>query len=149
MHSDSHWRFPVMTEAVKLTEVHLKIVVRKDWRDVTGEASLMEMFDLATSTRKITEWVRSMQKPGKLAPVPRFSYCPGHGGQADAIVFAPLNKLAMSLAGPASRMSTTICQIHQVGTLRRDKRPGPLFTSRATSHIGFRDIVHQLTQKAL
>ncbi len=37
----------VMAEAVRLTGVPLKIVIRRSWAEVTGDAGLMEIFDLA------------------------------------------------------------------------------------------------------
>ena len=37
----------VMAEAVRLTKAPLKIVARKKWEEVSGEAGQMEMFDLA------------------------------------------------------------------------------------------------------
>ena len=55
----------VMAEAIKLAEVALKIVVRESWRDVTGEASLVEMFDLANLDPKDYKMGEVNAKAGK------------------------------------------------------------------------------------
>jgi 4-hydroxythreonine-4-phosphate dehydrogenase len=71
-------------------------------------------------------------------------------GHADAIVFAPLNKLAMSLGGSGFKDEHAYFARYTRSELYGEINVlDPLFTSRVTSHIGFRDIVHQLTPESI
>ena len=141
----------VMAEAIKLTEVPLKIVVRKSWRDVTGEASLVEMFDLANLDPKDYKMGEVNAKAGKAClQYLDLAIAQAMGGQADAIVFAPLNKLAMSLGGSDFKDEHAYFARYTRSELYGEINVlDLLFTSRATSHIGFRDIVHQLTPESI
>lgn len=67
-------------------------------------------------------------------------------GEADAVVFAPLNKLAMSLGGSDFKDEHGYFARHTKAELYGEINAlDPLFTSRVTSHIGFRDIANRLT----
>ena len=141
----------VMAEAIKLAEVALKIVVRESWRDVTGEASLVEMFDLANLDPKDYKMGEVNAKAGKAClQYLDLAIAQAMSGHADAIVFAPLNKLAMSLGGSDFKDEHAYFARYTRSELYGEINAlDPLFTSRATSHIGFRDIVHQLTPESI
>ncbi len=141
----------VMTEAIKLTKVPLKIVARDSWRDVSGEVSLVEMFDLANLNPKDYKMGEVNAKAGKAClQYLDLAIAQAMGGQADAIVFAPLNKLAMSLAGSDFKDEHAYFAKYTGSELYGEINVlDPLFTSRATSHIGFRDIVQRLTPESI
>jgi 4-hydroxythreonine-4-phosphate dehydrogenase len=141
----------VMAEAIKLAEVALKIVVRESWRDVTGEASLVEMFDLANLDPKDYKMGEVNAKAGKACLQHLdLAIAQAMRGHADAIVFAPLNKLAMSLGGSDFKDEHAYFAKYTRSELYGEINVlDPLFTSRATSHIGFRDIIHQLTPESI
>ncbi len=137
----------VMAEAIKLTRVSLKIVVRKSWGEVTGKAGLLEMFDLANLDPKEYRMGEVNAQAGKAClQYLDFAIAQAMDGQADAVVFAPLNKRAMSLAGSDFKDEHGYFARHTKAKLYGEINAlDPLFTSRATSHIGFRDIANQLT----
>ena len=137
----------VMAEAVKLTKVSLKIVVRKSWGEVTGEAGLMEMFDLENLDPKEYKVGEVNGRVGKAClQYMDFGVSQAMRGEADAVVFAPLNKRAMSLGGSDFKDEHGYFARHTKAELYGEINVlDPLFTSRATSHIGFRDIANQVT----
>jgi 4-hydroxythreonine-4-phosphate dehydrogenase len=137
----------VMAEAIKLTKVPMKILIRKDWREVTGDAGCMEMFDLANLDPKEYKMGEVNAKVGKAClQYLDFAIAQVMDGQADAIVFAPLNKLAMSLGGSDFKDEHSYFAKHTKAELHGEINAlDPFFTSRVTSHIGFRDIVNRLT----
>ena len=137
----------VMAEAIKLTRVPLKIVIRKGWGDVRGEAGLMEMFDLANLDPKEYKIGEVNAKVGKACleylewAIPQVL-----AGQAEAMVFAPLNKQAMRLAGsPYKGELEHFAHLTKTELFGEINVLDPLWTSRVTSHIGFREICGQLT----
>lgn len=137
----------VMAEAIKLTKVPLKIVVRKSWGEVTGEPGLMEMFDLANLDPKEYKIGEVNGKVGKAClEYMDFALSQAMKGEAEAVVFAPLNKLAMSLGGSDFKDEHGYFARHTKAELYGEINAlDPLFTSRVTSHIGFRDIAGRLT----
>jgi 4-hydroxythreonine-4-phosphate dehydrogenase len=141
----------VMAEAIKLTEVLLKIVVRKSWGEVTGETGLVEMFDLANLALKDYKMGEVNAKAGKAClQYLDFAIAQAMDGQADAVVFAPLNKLAMSLGGSDFKDENAYFARHTKSELYGEINAlDPIFTSRATSHIGFREIMNQLTPERI
>jgi 4-hydroxythreonine-4-phosphate dehydrogenase len=141
----------VMAEAIKLTKVPLKIVVRKSWGEVTGEAGLAEMFDLANLDPKDYKMGEVNAKAGKAClQYLDFAIAQVMNGQADAIVFAPLNKLAMSLGGSDFKDEHSYFAKHTKAELHGEINAlDRFFTSRVTSHIGFRDIVNRLTPERI
>jgi 4-hydroxythreonine-4-phosphate dehydrogenase len=141
----------VMAEAIKLTEVSLKIVVRKSWGEVTGETGLVEMFDLANLDPRAYKMGEVNAKAGKAClQYLDFAVAQAMNGQADAVVFAPLNKLAMSLGGSDFKDENAYFARHTKSELYGEINAlDPIFTSRVTSHIGFRDIMNQLTPERI
>ena len=141
----------VMAEAIKLTEVPLKIIVRKSWADVTGETGMMEMFDLANLDPKDYKMGEVNAKAGKAClQYLDFAITQAMDGQADAVVFAPLNKLAMSLGGSDFKDEQAYIARHTQSELYGEINVlDPIFTSRVTSHIGFREIIHRLTPERI
>jgi 4-phospho-D-threonate 3-dehydrogenase / 4-phospho-D-erythronate 3-dehydrogenase len=141
----------VMSEAVKLTRVPLKIVIRRNWAEVTGEAGLMEMFDLANLDPGEYKMGEVNARAGKAClEYLDFAITQARDGQVEAIVFAPLNKLAMSLGNPGFKGE----QSYFAGQTRSElygeiNVMEPLFTSRVTSHIGFKDIVSRLSPERI
>lgn len=137
----------VMAEAIQLTKVPLKIIPRKNWKEVSGRADLMEMFDLANLDPKEYKVGEVSPRAGKACleylewTIPQVI-----AGQAQAMVFAPLNKQAMRLAGSPYRS-----ELEHFANLTKTELFGeinvldPLWTSRVTSHIGFREICAQLS----
>jgi 4-hydroxythreonine-4-phosphate dehydrogenase len=137
----------VMAEAIKLTKVPLKIVIRKTWGEVTGESGLMEMFDLANLDPQEYKVGEVSPRAGKACleylewTIPQVQ-----AGQAAAMVFAPLNKQAMRLAGsPYKGELEHFAHLTQTELFGEINVLDPLWTSRVTSHIGFREICSQLT----
>jgi len=141
----------VMAQATKLSEVPLRIVVRKSWGEVTGEAGLVEMFDLANLDPRDYKMGEVNAKVGKAClQYLDLAIAQAMDGQADAVVFAPLNKLAMSLGGSDFKSQHDYIARHTKSELYGEINVlDSLFTSRATSHIGFRDIVHRLTRERI
>jgi 4-hydroxythreonine-4-phosphate dehydrogenase len=66
-------------------------------------------------------------------------------GEAQAVVFAPLNKLAMKLGGsPYNAELEYLANLTKADNYGEINYLEPLWTSRVTSHIGFREIVSHL-----
>ncbi len=137
----------VMTEAIELTKAPLKIVVRNNWKEVTGEGGFMEMFDLANLNPKEYKVGEVSPRAGKAClEYLEWTITQVMAGQAHAMVFAPLNKQAMRLGGSPYKG-----ELDHFAYLTKAKQFGeinvldPLWTSRVTSHIGFREICSQLT----
>ncbi len=137
----------VMAEAIQLTKAPLKIIPRKNWEEVSGDASLMEMFDLANLDPKEYKMGEVSARAGQAC----LQYLELGIGElmaerAAAMVFAPLNKLAMRLAGSPFKG-----ELNHFISLTKAELAGeinflePLWTSRVTSHVAFREICDQLT----
>ena len=141
----------VMAGAIELTKVSLKIVALKSWEEVCGEAGLVEMFDLANLDPKDYRMGEVNAKAGKAClQYLDFAVSQAMEGEADAVVFAPLNKLAMSLGGSDFKDEQGYFARHTRAELYGEINAlDPLFTSRVTSHIGFRDIVNRLTPERI
>jgi 4-hydroxythreonine-4-phosphate dehydrogenase len=137
----------VMTEAIRLTRAPLKVVPRKEWEEVSGQADLLEMFDLANLDPGEYKIGEVSAKSGKACleyldwAIPRVM-----AGQAAAMVFAPLNKLAMKLGGsPYKGELARFAHLTRTELFGEINVLDPLWTSRVTSHIGFREICGQLS----
>jgi len=137
----------VMAKAIQLTKAPLKIFPRKNWEEVSGDASLMEMFDLANLDPKEYKMGEVSARAGQAC----LQYLELGIGElmaerAAAMVFAPLNKLAMRLAGSPFKG-----ELNHFISLTKAELAGeinflePLWTSRVTSHVAFREICDQLT----
>ena len=137
----------VMAQAVQLTKVPLKIVSRKTWGEVTGEAGLMEMFDRANLDPKEYKVGEVSPRAGKAClEYLEWTISQVMSGQAQAMVFAPLNKQAMRLAGsPYKGELEHFAHLTKTDLFGEINVLDPLWTSRVTSHIGFREICGQLT----
>jgi 4-hydroxythreonine-4-phosphate dehydrogenase len=140
-----------MEEAIKLIGAPLRIVVRKSWGEVTGEAGLLEMFDLANLDPRDYNMGEVNAKVGKAClQYLDLAIAQAMDRQVDAVVFAPLNKLAMSLGGSDFKDEHDyIARQTQSELYGEINVLDPLFTSRATSHIGFREIVSRLTRERI
>jgi 4-phospho-D-threonate 3-dehydrogenase / 4-phospho-D-erythronate 3-dehydrogenase len=137
----------VMAGAIQLTKAPLKIVPRKNWKEVSGQADLMEMFDLANLDPKEYKVGEVSPRAGKACleylewTIPQVI-----AGQAQAMVFAPLNKQAMRLAGsPYKGELEHFAHLTKTELFGEINVLDPLWTSRVTSHIGFREICAQLS----
>jgi len=137
----------VMARAVGLTRVPLKIVARKNWGEVTGEAGLMEMFDLANLDPGEYQVGEVSPRAGKAClEYLEWTVSRVMAGEARAMVFAPLNKQAMRLAGsPYKGELEHFARLTKTELFGEINVLDPLWTSRVTSHIGFREICGQLT----
>ncbi len=141
----------VMMGAVRLTQVPLKIVPRKDWEEISGEAGLLEIFDLANLDPKDYRVGEVSPRAGK-ACLEYLEWTIPHllAGQAGAMVFAPLNKQAMRLAGsPYSAELAHFAHLTKTKLYGEINALDPLWTSRVTSHIGFREICAHLTPERI
>ncbi|OGP97459.1 MAG: hypothetical protein A2Z51_12085 [Deltaproteobacteria bacterium RBG_19FT_COMBO_52_11] len=137
----------VMIQAIKLTKAPLKIIPRKKWEEVSGEAGFMEMFDLANLAPEDYRMGEVSARAGKACleyvewTIPQVM-----AGQAAAMVFAPLNKQAMSLGGsPFKGELNHLAHLTKAELFGEINVLEPLWTSRVTSHISFREICDQLT----
>ncbi len=137
----------VMAGAIQLTKAPLKIVPRKNWKEVSGQADLMEMFDLANLDPKEYKVGEVSPRAGKACleylewTIPQVL-----AGQAQAMVFAPLNKQAMRLGGsPYKGELEHFAHLTKTELFGEINVLDPLWTSRVTSHIGFREICAQLS----
>ena len=137
----------VMAEAIKLAKAPIKITIRKSWGEVTGEAGLMEMFDLANLDPKEYKVGEVSPRAGKAClQYLEWTLPQVMAVQAKAMVFAPLNKQAMRLAGsPYKGELEHFAHLTQTDLFGEINVLDPLWTSRVTSHIGFREIGSQLT----
>ncbi|MFH1757043.1 MAG: 4-hydroxythreonine-4-phosphate dehydrogenase PdxA, partial [Pseudomonadota bacterium] len=141
----------VMAEAIQLTKAQLKIVPRKNWEEITGDPGLAEIFDQANLDPKDYKMGEINARAGQ-ACLQYMEHAVSQlmKGQADAMVFAPLNKLAMSLGGSPFKG-----ELNHLASLTKAELYGeinflePLWTSRVTSHVGFREICDQLTPEGI
>ena len=141
----------VMSGAIQLTQAPLKIVPRKRWDEVSGEAGLLEMFDLANLDPKDYKMGEVNPRVGKACleylewTTPQLV-----AGQAEAMVFAPLNKQAMRLAGsPYSAELAHFAHLTKTELYGEINALDPLWTSRVASHIGFCEICAHLTPERI
>jgi 4-hydroxythreonine-4-phosphate dehydrogenase len=135
-----------MVEAIRLTKVPLNIVSRKNWEEVSGERGLMEMFDLANLDPKEYKMGEVNARAGRAClEYVEWAVAQVLAGKAGAMVFAPLNKLAMSLGGSPYKAELShfqdLTKAEEVGEINVLE---PLWTSRVTSHISFREICDQI-----
>lgn len=136
----------VMKEALDLTGLSLKIVPRKNWPEISGEEGLLEIFDLHNLDPHNYKMGEVSALAGK-ACLEYLEMAVGQvmAGEAQAVVFAPLNKLAMKLGG-----SPFNAELDYLANLTKSENYGeinylePLWTSRVTSHIGFKEIINHL-----
>jgi len=141
----------VMAEAIQLTKVPLKIVIRKNWGEIRGEAGLMEMFDLVNLDPMEYRMGEVNARAGR-ACLQYLEFAVGQTmeGKADAVVFAPLNKLAMSLGGsPYKGKLAHFAALTKAELYGEINFLEPLWTSRVTSHIGFREVCGQLNPERI
>ena len=141
----------VMTAAIQLIQAPLRLVLRKKWEEVSGEAGLLEMFDLVNLDPRDYRVGEVSPRVGKACleylewTIPYLM-----AGQADAMVFAPLNKQAMRLAGsPYSAELAHFAHLTKTEVYCEINALDPLWTSRVTSHIGFREICARLTPERI
>jgi 4-hydroxythreonine-4-phosphate dehydrogenase len=137
----------VMAEAIRLTKADLKIVPREKWEKVTGEPGTLEIFDLANLDPKDYRVGEVSARAGKACleymewTIPQVL-----SGRAKAMVFAPLNKGAMRLGGSPYRDELThFAHLTKAELFGEINVLDPLWTSRVTSHMGFREICEHVT----
>lgn len=72
-------------------------------------------------------------------------------GEIDGIVFAPLNKSSLKLAGMTEEdeLRWFAKQLDFEGTTSEINIAGPLWTGRVTSHIGLGEVAKRITQKSV
>ncbi len=141
----------VMAEALKIARLSLKIVPRKSWQEISGEEGLLEIFDLHNLDPQDYKMGEVNALAGKAClEYLEFAVTQVMSQEADALVFAPLNKLAMNLGGSPFK-----AELEYLASLTKAEDYGeinylePLWTSRVTSHIGFREIVSKLHPEAI
>jgi len=137
----------VMAEAVRFTKATLRIIPLKNWEEISGKAGQLEMFDLANLDPAEYRMGEVSARAGQAClQYLKFAVDQTLMGRAEAIVFAPLNKQAMSLGGSPFKDELALfnswLKADLVGEINVME---PLWTSRVTSHIGFREICNQLT----
>ncbi len=132
----------VMERAVNLTNAPLQIVPRKNWKEVTGESGLMEIFDLANLDPQDYRMGEVTPAAGKAClEYLEWAVAQVLAGQAKAMVFAPLNKQAMRLAGsPYKGELEHFAHLTKAELYGEINVLDPLWTSRVTSHVGFGEI---------
>ena len=137
----------VMTEAIRLTRVNLKIFPLKRWEEASGQGGRLEIFDLANLDPAEYRMGEVSARAGQAClEYLKFAVDQTMAGQIEAIVFAPLNKQAMSLGGSQFKDELSLFSSWTKPELAGEINVlEPLWTSRVTSHIGFREICHQLT----
>jgi len=136
----------VMKQALNIAGLDLKIVPRKNWQEVSGEAGLLEIFDLHNLDPRDYKMGEVSALAGKacLAYL-EMAVAQAMAGEAQAVVFAPLNKLAMKLGGsPYNAELEYLANLTKADNYGEINYLEPLWTSRVTSHIGFREIVSHL-----
>jgi 4-phospho-D-threonate 3-dehydrogenase / 4-phospho-D-erythronate 3-dehydrogenase len=124
----------VMAQAIQLTKVPLKITIRKNWGEVTGESGMMEMFDLANLDPKEYKVGEVNPRAGKAClEYLEWTISQVMAGQAQAMVFAPLNKQAMRLAGsPYKGELEHFAHLTKTELFGEINVLDPLWTSRVT-----------------
>jgi 4-hydroxythreonine-4-phosphate dehydrogenase len=137
----------VMARAILLTHASLKIFSLKKWEEVSGRAGRLEMFDLADLDPAEYRMGEVSARAGQAClQYLKFAIDQTMTGKAEAIVFAPLNKQALSLGGSPFKDELQLfvnwTKAEQAGEINVLE---PLWTSRVTSHIGFREICDRLT----
>ncbi len=137
----------VMAQAIRLARVALNIVPLKKWEDATGRVGRLEMFDMANLDPGEYRTGKVSARAGQAClEYLKFAVDQTMAGSAGAVVFAPLNKQALSLGGSPFRdelsLFLTWTKAEQAGEINVLE---PLWTSRVTSHIGFREICDRLT----
>jgi 4-hydroxythreonine-4-phosphate dehydrogenase len=137
----------VMAEAIRLVKGSLKIVPLQECEKASGQAGRMEMFDLANLDPSEYRMGEVSARAGQAClQYLEFAISQTMAGKAKAIVFAPLNKLALRLGGSSfedeHRLFGKWTQAEQAGEINFME---PLWTSRVTSHIGLREVCSRLT----
>jgi 4-hydroxythreonine-4-phosphate dehydrogenase len=137
----------VMANAIQLVQAPLKIIPRKNWEEVSGQADLLEMFDLANLDPKDYKMGEVNARAGQASlQYLELAVTQAMEGKAAAVVFAPFNKQAMHLAGfPHKSQLAFIAHLTKADRFGEISVLEDLWTSRVTSHIGFREICSQLT----
>jgi len=137
----------VMTEAIRLTKVNLKIFPLKRCKEASGLGGRLEIFDLANLDPAEYRMGEVSARAGQAClEYLKFAVNQTMAGQTEAIVFAPLNKQAMSLGGSPFKDELSLFSSWTKPELAGEINVlEPLWTSRVTSHIGFREICNQLT----
>lgn len=71
-------------------------------------------------------------------------------GKIDAIVFGPLNKTSLKLAGMAEEdeLRWFAKQLNFTGTTSEINIAGPLWTGRVTSHVGLEKVAAMITKQS-
>lgn len=137
----------VMSQAIRLAKVVLNIAPLKKWEEASGQVGRLEIFDLANLDPGEYRMGEVSARAGQAClEYLKFAVDETVAGRAEAIVFAPLNKQALSLGGSPFRdelsFLLTWTKAEQAGEINVLE---PLWTSRVTSHIGFREICDRLT----
>jgi 4-hydroxythreonine-4-phosphate dehydrogenase len=127
----------VMDEAIRLTKVDLNILPLQRWEDASGEVGRLEIFDMANLDPGEYRMGEVSARAGQAClEYLKFAVDQTIAGKAEAIVFAPLNKQALSLGGSPFKD-----ELKLFVKWTKDEQAGeinvlePLWTSRVTSHV--------------
>lgn len=138
----------VMAAAIRLTQVGLKMAPAQKWEDLSGQPGQMEIFDLANIDPQQYRVGEVSAHVGKATMEHlEFAITAAMAGRTEAVVFAPLNKGALRLAGSPfgdehQLYASWTKPTEHFGEINYLE---PFWTSRSTSHIGFREICAQLS----
>ena len=137
----------VMAQAILLTHASLKIFPLKKWEEVSGQAGRLEMFDLANLDSQEYKMGEVSPRVGRAClEYLEWAVAQVLAGKAEAMVFAPLNKQAMRLGGsPYKDELTHFAHLTKAELFGEISVLEPLWTSRVTSHVGFREVCDHLT----
>jgi 4-hydroxythreonine-4-phosphate dehydrogenase len=139
----------VMAQAIRSNKATMEIAPLKKWEEASGKVGRLEMFDMANLDPGEYRMGEVSARAGKAClEYLKFAVDETMAGLAKAIVFAPLNKQALSLGGSPFRdelsLFLTWTKAEQAGEINVLES---LWTCRVTSHIGFREICDRLTQE--
>jgi 4-hydroxythreonine-4-phosphate dehydrogenase len=137
----------VMNLARQLTQASFTIYPVMNWSEVSGRPGRMEMFDLANLDPKDYRMGEVNARAGRSClEYLEFAIKEILDGNAAGLVFAPLNKGAMHLAGSPFPEELKFFA-HLTGTEHTGEINvlEPLWTSRVTSHIGLREVPAHLS----
>jgi len=141
----------VMAQAIRFAKAALKIAPLKKWEEASGKVGRLEMFDLANLDPGEYRMGEVNARAGQAClEYLKFAVDQTMAGLAEAVIFAPLNKQALSLGGSPFRDELSLflswTKADQAGEINVLE---PLWTSRVSSHIGFREVCDRLTPERI
>jgi 4-hydroxy-L-threonine phosphate dehydrogenase PdxA len=112
-----------------------------DGVEILGDDTASQFSDFTRSEISKTSGARSIHQLKRALKLVQ-------DGEIDAIVFAPLNKSSLKLAGMTEEdeLRWFANQLNFDGTTSEINIAGPLWTGRVTSHIGVEEVAGRITQ---